>query len=376
MGNQFKELLLKQKEMAADWKSKGGKVMGHFCNYVPDELLHAAGILSIRILGSPDPVTHADAHLQSYVCKVIRSSFDLGLRGELDYLDGLIIPYTCDAMRLLYDLWEKNLNTKFLHLLDIPCLIRGDIGHARFHDEYAKLRKALEKHLGREISDEALSNSIRVHNENRSLLKEIFNLRRKDNGAISCSNAYEAVLSSFVSPKEMHSGLLKDLLKEAKANTSAGGATKAASKARLHISGSLVTDMKFYEMIEQAGGDVVSDDLCTGTRYYWDNVAEGDGAPFDAISERYFYKLPCACKHPNTERHEFIFDSVRQGDIQGVIFIMEKYCDAHLYDQPVLHEKLAKMNIPVLVMDAELSLSGQEQVRTRVETFINILKRK
>ena len=109
MENQFSDLIKRQKEIASDWKSKGGKVMGHFCNYVPDELLHAAGILSIRIFGSPDPVTHADAHLQSYVCKVIRSSFDMGLKGELDYLDGLIIPYTCDAMRLLYDLWEKNL---------------------------------------------------------------------------------------------------------------------------------------------------------------------------------------------------------------------------------------------------------------------------
>ena len=373
MGNQFRDLIIRQREIAADWKSKGGKVMGHVCNYVPDELLHAAGILSIRLFGSPDPITHADAHLQSYVCKVIRSSFDMGLRGQLDYLDGLIIPYTCDAMRLLYDLWERNLESKFLHLLDIPCLIRGEIGHTRFHDEYSKLKKALEEHLGQDISNDALSNSIRVHNENRSLLKEIHNLRRKESGVVSCSEAYEAVLSSFLSPKELHSGLLKDLLGKAKAKV---GSTTQKSKARLHISGSLVTDMKFYEMIEEAGGDIVSDDLCTGTRFYWDNVVEGENDPFYAISDRYFYKLPCACKHPNTDRHEFIFDSVRQGDIQGVVFVMEKYCDAHLYDQPLLHEKLAKMNIPVLVIDAELSLSGQEQVRTRIETFINILKRK
>ena len=186
----------------------------------------------------------------------------------------------------------------------------------------------------------------------------------------------KAVLSSFTSPKEFHSGLLKGLIKEAQAKISTRGAITEASKVRLHISGSLVTDMRFYEMIEDAGGDIISDDLCTGTRYYWDNVIQKDNNPIDAISDRYFYKLPCACKHPNTDRHEFIFDSVRQGDIQGVIFVMEKYCDAHLYDQPLLNEKLEKMNIPVLVIDAELSLSGQEQVRTRIETFINILKRK
>ncbi len=376
MGNQFRDLIIRQKEIVADWKSKGGKVMGHFCNYVPDEILHAAGILSIRILGSPDPITHADSHLQSYVCKVIRSSLDMGLKGDLDYLDGLIIPYTCDAMRLLYDLWERNLGGKFLHLLDIPCLIRGDVGHTRFHEEFISFKKALEKHIGKDISNDALSNSIRVHNENRSLLKELYNLRRKEYGVVSCSEAYEAVLSSFTSPKELHSGLLKDLIKDARAKIGTQRATTQASKVRLHVSGSLITDIKFYEMIEESGGDVISDDLCTGTRFYWDNVIEADNEPIDAISDRYFYKLPCACKHPNTDRHEFIFDSVRQGDIHGVIFVMEKYCDAHLYDQPLLHEKLDKMNIPVLVVDSELALSGQEQLRTRIETFINILKRK
>jgi benzoyl-CoA reductase subunit C len=376
MANNFKDLLIRQKELAADWKSKGGKVMGHFCNYVPDEILHAAGILSIRIFGSPAPVTHADAHLQTYVCKVIRSSLDLGLKGDLDYLDGLIIPYTCDAMRLLYDLWEKNLGGKFLHLLDIPCLIRGDIGHTRFQDEVIGFKRAVEGYIGNEIPPEALSNSIRVYNENRSLLKELYNLRRKEYGLVPCKQAYEAVLSSFITPKELHSSLLTDFISDAKSRLSANQPPEKSSKVRLHISGSLVTDIDFYDMIDEYGGDVVSDDLCTGTRYYWDNAIEGDSDPLNAISDRYFYKLPCACKHPNTDRHEFIFDSVRQGDIQGVIFVMEKYCDAHLYDQPLLHEKLEKMNIPVLVIDAELGLSGQEQLRTRIQTFIDILKRK
>jgi bcr-type benzoyl-CoA reductase subunit C len=375
MEKEFRDLIIRQKEMAVDWKSKGGKVIGHFCNYVPEEILHAAGILSIRILGSPDQITYADAHLQSYVCKLIRSSFDMGLKGELDYLDGMVIPYTCDPMRLLYDLWKKNLGGKFLHLLDIPCLIRGDLGQARFHREIIQFKRSLEEYIGRAISNEALSNSIRVYNENRSFLKEIYNIRRKESGMMSSSQTFEAVLSSMISPKELHSNLLKDFIKEAHRKIAAQKKATEPSKVRLHVSGSLITDMKFYEIIQEYGGAVISDDLCTGTRYYWDNVEE-DNEPIKAISDRYYNKLPCPCKYPNTDRHEFILNSIRRGDIQGFLFIIERYCDAHLYDQPLLHEKLENMNVPVLRIDSELGLSGQEQLRTRIQTFIDILKRK
>ena len=369
----LQDLMIKQKKLAVEWKSRGGKVIGHFCNYVPEEILHAAGILSIRILGSQDHITHADSHIQSYVCKLIRSSLDLGLKGELDYLDGVVIPYTCDGMRLLFDLWKKNVKNRFLHLFDIPLLIRGEIGRSRFHRAIIQFKKSLEEYLGRSISEKALSNSILVYNENRSLLKEIYNLRKKENGIISSVQALEAVLSSMTWPKELHSGQLKRIIEEAHRMIADRKNVAGPFKARLHISGSLITDPRFYEIIEECGGVVISDDLCTGTRYYWDNVEENED-PLKAISNRYFYKLPCPCKCPGEERHEFILNSVHQGDIQGVIFIIERYCDPHLFDYPFLREKLEGMNIPVLQIDSELGLSGQEQLRTRIQTFINIIQ--
>jgi benzoyl-CoA reductase subunit C len=349
----FRNWMTKQSEFATEWRSRGGKVIGHFCNYVPEEILHAAGVLSIRILGSQDHITDADSHIQSYVCKLIRSSLDLGLKGELDYLDGVVIPYTCDGMRLLFDLWKKSVKNSFLHLFDIPLLIKGEIGRSRFHRAIIQFKESLEEYLGRRISEEALFNSILVYNENRSLLKEIYNLRRIENG--------------------VHSGELKRIIGNAHRVIADRKNLPGPSKARLHISGSLITDPRFYEMIEECGGVVISDDLCTGTRYYWDNVEENED-PLKAISNRYIDKLPCPCKCPGEERHEFILNSVHQGDIQGVIFILERYCDPHLYDYPFLRKKLEGMNIPVLQVDSELGLSGQEQLRTRIQTFIDIIQ--
>lgn len=373
MGKEFSELMKKQKELALEWKSKGGKVVGHFCNYVPEEILHAAGILSIRILGSQDNITHADAHIQSFVCKLIRSGLDLGLKGELDYLDGMVIPNTCDGMRLLFEVWKKNLGKGFVQLLDLPILIRQELSQNRMHQGFVQFKRSVEEYFGKPISEEALSNSIRVYNENRSLLKELYNLRRREDGIISSPEAYEAVLSSLTWPKEVHSDMLKRMIKEAQQRIADRKKVKGKPKVRLHVSGSLITDLRIFEIIEEYGGVVISDDLCTGTRYYWDNVKE-NGDPLKAITNRYIEKLPCPCKSPNTERHEFIFSSVRQGDVQGVIFVMERYCDPHLFDYPLLRKKLAAMNIPVFEIDSELGVSGQEQLRTRIQTFIDIVQ--
>ena len=369
----FRNWMTKQSEFVTEWRSKGGKVIGHFCNYVPEEILHAAGILSIRILGSQDNITHADAHIQSYVCKLIRSSLDMGLKGELDYLDGMVIPNTCDGMRLLFEIWKKNLGDGFLQLLDLPILIRHDLSRNRFHQAVLKFKRSLEEYLGKPISEEALSNSIRVYNENRSLLKEIYNLRRREDGIISSPEAYEAVLSSLTWPKEVHSDLLRRMIKEAHQRIANRKKVTGKSKVRLHMSGSLITDLRIYEIIEEYGGVVISDDLCTGTRYYWDNVKE-NGDPLKAISNRYIEKLPCPCKSPNEERHEFLLSSLRQGDVQGVIFVMERYCDPHLFDYPFLRKKFEGMKIPVLEIDSELGVSGQEQLRTRIQTFIDIVQ--
>jgi benzoyl-CoA reductase subunit C len=373
MGMKTWDMIGKQNELALEWKSKGKKVIGYFCNYTPEEIFHAAGVLPIRILGSQNNVTHADAHIQSYVCNLIRSSLDMGLKGELGYLNGIVIPYTCDGMRFLFDLWKKSVKHEFLHLLDLPLVIKGDLGRNRFHEAIIQFKRCLEEYIGRTISKKALSNSIRVYNENRSLLRELHDLRRKANSIISSSQEYEAILSSMSWPKELHSDLLRRILIEAKRMASSFKNMTGQSKVRLHISGSLIKDLKFYDIIEECGGVVISDDLCTGTRYYWDDVEEKED-PLEAIVDRYVNKVPCPCKYPSEDRHNFLIDSLNRGDVQGVVFVFERYCDPHLYDYPILQKKVRSMNIPTLQIDSELILSGEEQLRTRIQTFISIIQ--
>src|SRR3989304_4212847 len=108
------------KEAVAQWKAKGGKVVGWVCIYAPEEVLHAAGILPIRIMGSPEPHSIADAYLQSNMCPFVRSCFSQGMNKEYQYLDGILSSHTCDAMVKLFDTWRTFIGAPFAFLLDQP----------------------------------------------------------------------------------------------------------------------------------------------------------------------------------------------------------------------------------------------------------------
>ncbi len=103
-------------------KRGGKKVFGWLCTYVPEEVIHAAGALSVRITGYPQEMELEDGNAYLYInnCSFSRSCFQMGLRGEYDYLDGIIAGSTCDGARRLFDLWHYYIKTPFWHILTVP----------------------------------------------------------------------------------------------------------------------------------------------------------------------------------------------------------------------------------------------------------------
>lgn len=60
----FQEWYENRHEYAKYWKDKtGGKVLGYFCTYVPEEICYAAGVLPVRILGSHEPQDVTEPHI-------------------------------------------------------------------------------------------------------------------------------------------------------------------------------------------------------------------------------------------------------------------------------------------------------------------------
>ena len=354
-----------------DFKQQGGKVFGWLCTYVPEEIIHAAGALPIRITGYPTEVELEDGTAYLYVnsCSFSRSCLQLGLRGEYDFLDGVVGGSTCDGARRLFDLWRKYIGTPFHDVLTVPRKY-GERAHRLYLDQVMKFKQHLEEFLETTITDEALLHSIEVYNESRTLLRELYELRKLDNPPITGAETMEVLNASFHMPKELFNQWLRSLLDELSVS---GIGNKG--RLRLMIVGSVMESPEFIRSIEAEGGLVVTDELCTSTRYWSDPVVlDGSTTPIEAISRRYLNNFPCARMFPSDERFDRILDLIKQFRVDGVISEIIRYCVPYAHDLPLLTERLKGKGIPFLALDVEFGTSGSGQIKTRVQAFLEMLE--
>ena len=175
MVSHFYESYRKRHQIAEGLKGAGTRVFGYFCNYTPEEIIYSAGIIPVRIRGSAENVELADAHLPSFCCSYMRSALDQGLKGRYSYLDGVVFPKTCDMTRALYSIWKRNITLPYYWSLPVPGK-STDEAIEFFTHELRLFKESLEEFTGQRIADASITKSIRVYNENRSLMGEIYRL--------------------------------------------------------------------------------------------------------------------------------------------------------------------------------------------------------
>lgn len=335
--------------------------------------MHAAGILPVRITGYSNEVELDDGNAYLYInnCSFSRSCLQMGLKNEYDFLDGVVGGSTCDGARRLFDLWRHYIGTPFYHVLTIPRKYTEQ-AHALYRNEVIQFKSHLEEHLGFKISDEALYDSIKLYNESRKLLWQLYELRKSNSPPVTGTQTMEISNASFRMPKEIFNEWLKILIDEIKASGNA-----YTGRARLMLVGSVLTNTEFIKSIEDQGGLVVTDELCTSTRYWGDYVLlDGAASPVDAIARRYLNNFPCARMFPSEERFNRIVDAALKFKVDGVISQTIRYCVPYAHDLPLLTKRLKEHDIPMLSLDVEYGTSGSGQIQTRVQAFLEMLEAK
>jgi len=354
-------------------KRQGKKVFGWLCTYVPEEIIHAAGALPIRITGYSQEMELEDGNAYLYInnCSFSRSCLQMGLQGEYEFLDGLVAGSTCDGARRLFDIWCHYIDTPFKHIITVPRKF-SKRAHELYYGQLVQFRQHLEEFLGIEIGEEALLKSIEVYNESRRLLGRLYELRKSDSPPISGAETMEVLNASFRMPKELFNECLGQLLEEL-----ADSGNKHSSRARLMVVGSVMNNPEFIVSIEEVGGLVVSDELCTSTRYWSDMVVlDENKTPLEAIARRYLDNFPCARMYPSDERFNRIIELVRDFRVEGVISETIRYCVPYAHDLPLLKDRLEAVGIPTLALDVEYGTSGSGQIRTRVQAFLEMIEAK
>ena len=201
---------------ARAWKEAepGRKVVGYMPIYVPREIIHAAGMLPLGILGGGDDleVIHGDAYYQSYICRIPRSTVELGVTKRMDFVDGMLFPSICDVIRNLSGIWKMMFPEVQSRYFDVPQNFDDNVGGAYYTQELVELKEWAEELSGNKVSDDDLRNSIEVYNENRRLVEKVYKYRATAPWKAPSSEVYLLMRAAMLMPVEEHSQLLIDYL--------------------------------------------------------------------------------------------------------------------------------------------------------------------
>jgi benzoyl-CoA reductase subunit C len=197
------------------WRARGGKVLGHFQVYFPEEIAHAAGLLPVKIRGAQIEARRAEARFGSYLCSILKTSLELALGGRLE-LDLFVSHPICDAARNLAAIWGRNVAYP-CHILYLPQNAASAHAAAWLRDEYDRMRRVIEDVAGRPVADEDLRASIRVFNENRRLLRRLYAIRREAPWKLPVHESYVLTAAGGLLPREEHNALLADAIPQIEA---------------------------------------------------------------------------------------------------------------------------------------------------------------
>ncbi|MBC7258898.1 MAG: 2-hydroxyacyl-CoA dehydratase [Chloroflexi bacterium] len=345
------------------WRAEyPGQPVAVFCSYVPEELLHAAGFVPVRLRKQPPRSGAWSEHLQSYACPLARSLLEQGAEGQLAGFAGAVFAHSCDAMQALADIWHLRFGDTFAWVVNVPTRLDGPHAAAYLVRELAAMRAALERHTGRPIGDEDIRAGIALCNRVRALLACLDALRDR----ISNAEYYAAILAAQTMPKETFIPLAESLIPRLEA------APPRRGRARVIVVGAILDDLTVPALADDVGLAVVGDDLCTGTRYF-EGTARMDAPPLEALAERFLTRTPCAAKHRDDwRRGQALRLLAQQRGARGVVFYLQKFCEPHAFDYADARRDLEDAGIPHIVLEDDTG-PATAQWRTRLQAFAEML---
>ncbi|MCC6249921.1 MAG: benzoyl-CoA reductase subunit C [Rubrivivax sp.] len=360
-----------------DWKARapGRRAIGYMPVYVPREIIHAAGMLPVGVLGGGDQieVIQGDAYYQSYICRIPRSTIELGLTGRLDALDGMLFPSICDVIRNLSGMWQILFPAKYSRYVDVPQNYQDDIGGRFYTQEMQHLRDDLGRLRGSPITDAELNASIAAYNDNRAALRDLYAYRAAKPWQAPTSEVYLLQRAGMVLPVEEHTALLREYLAAAE-----GLQRPKRDNARVVLTGSFCEQppLSLIKSIEMSGCYVVDDDFVLVGRWLLDDVPT-NGNPLEELSKAFLHHSASTAAKYDAQREEkgvYLLKQVKTRGAEGVIFAAPSFCDPALLERPMLQDVLAKNDIPHTAFKYAENTGQMAPIREQAGTFADSIK--
>lgn len=366
---------------AGELKSTGKKIIGYPCALIPIEIMSALDVVPYRICGDiKEPITEADRLLATASCPITRSCLDCALKGKNDFLDGLVTTHSSDPGEKAARIFGAYTDYSYFHFIDMPGTIRPE-AITYFKNQIGDFAKTLESFTGKRLSDEKLNSAIELHNRQRSLVQNLYELTRSVPPLISGTEIVKVIKTLMTLPVQEGNNLLAQVIDEVKKRHNG----PAKKRARLLVWSSTLDDSNIMQLFEEEA-NVVYDETCGGIRPYRGNIKR-TADPFNGLSYYYLQEITCArtfrqASLGETEknyekdlqsRFGYLKNVVEKWKIDGAILLLVRYCDPFAFEIPSIRDYFDSLSIRSTYIEYDYTERALAPLRTRVEAFIDTI---
>lgn len=367
---------------ARDLQASGLKVIGVPCAYVPSEMLTALDLVPYRLYGhGTSPITEADRALPASFCSLMRNCLDCVLKGETQFLDGVAVVHSCDPQEKTARFWEAYSKYGYFHFIDMP--VRGGTDSLPyFKGQLLDFQKTLEAFAGRPLTRERLLSAIDLHDRQRALVRELYELTKPAPPLVTASEIVSITRAIMSMPVGEANALLEEVLRDGRARKPA----VKPGRTRLALWTSTLEDPELLGTIE-AQADVVVDDNCAGLRPFRGSI-ERTADPLDGLAAYYLGTITCARTFVQTgalgakkdratdlsTRFGFFLEQSREWKVDGALLLLVRYCDPFAYEMMDLKDYLESHGIPASYVEYDSTSGAMASIKTRVDAFVEMLQ--
>lgn len=347
------------------WRVDGGRVLGHFQVYFPEELAHAAGMLPVRMRGAQTDGNESESHFGSYLCSIIKTSLDVALSKHIE-LDMFVTHPICDAARNLGAIWGRNFEYK-CQILYLPQNPNSKHSKTYLANEYRRLLDDIEATTGRKVSEQDIRASIKLYDRSRELMRELYVIRRNQPWLLGADESMGLVALAGILPREEFTAFLEKVIPMIRARQ-----TRQQDKMRVVFEGGFC-EVPPFDMLQTVTRScyVVDDDLFIGLRFIIENVGDSGDALVDLADAYIDRSTYSPVQHDlRKPKEKMLLQRVRNANAEFVILAAAKMCEPGLEEQVCYSKALEEAKIPYFIAEFEENQNTFDQVAIQLETFV------
>ena len=361
------EIAVSPKAQKEKYLAQGKKVVLVAPPYTPEEIVHSMGCVPMGAWGADIALNESKKYFPAFICSVVQSIVELGIRGDYEGCSAIVIPSLCDSLKVLGQNFKYAVPSIPFIPMTYPQNRRPAYGKAYTMDGYARVIADLERVTGEQFSQEKLQNSIEIYNRHNAVMREVTSelAKHPEVGAQQRSDMFK---SAFFMTKEEHTALMEALLEALRAQKPTG------EKIPVMISGILADAPALNAIFDKQNLHIVSDDIAAQCRQYRTDAPEA-GSAIESLAKKFCSMGNCSLLYDPAKGH--VHEVVRltqESNAKGVIIVLTKFCDPEEFDYPLIKKACAAAEIPLTIVEIDRQMSDYAQVETALEAFSEMLR--